>query len=156
MLLDERNEFADAVSVVAAAGAAVLGDVIDLSTTPYDLGLGEDIWLVIRTDLSVTAASAGTIQFHVVSDALETLGGGVVANCTTHFATAALVTGASAVAPLRTGDVIAAIKLPAGVNYERYLGVIRTIGTTAVAAGRVDAFITKDYARWLPLADAVN
>ena len=32
MILDERNEFADATTVAAAAGTALIGDVIDLGT----------------------------------------------------------------------------------------------------------------------------
>jgi len=158
MILDERTELADANSVALAAGTTVLGDVIDLSlVNPYDLGLGEDIWMILQTDTSIiTGGVAGTIQFSVVSDALTTLGGATVAGCTLHAQTAALVTGGSASGVLVAGQTILAIKLPAGANYERYLGVLVTVGTTTTTAGKVNAFITRDYARWLPLADAVN
>jgi hypothetical protein len=156
MILDERTELADAASLIAAAGTAVLGDVIDISSAAYDLGLGEDIWLIIQVDTSIVAAAAGTLQFFVVSDALDTLGGGVVANCTTHLATASLVTATTAPVGQRAGDTLVAMKLPAGVNYERYLGILRTIGTSNITAGRVNAFVTRDYSRWLATADAVN
>lgn len=158
MILDERTELADANSVALAAGTTVLGDVIDLSlVNPYDLGIDEDIWLILNVDTSiVTGGVAGTIQFSVVSDALSTLGGGAVASCTLHYQTAALATGAAAAAPLRAGDTIFAIKLPSGTNYERYLGVLVTVGTTTTTAGKVNAFITRNAGKWQAMADAVN
>ena len=48
MILDELTEFADATSVAAATGTAVIGDVIDLSVN-QDIGIGEDVWIVIQT-----------------------------------------------------------------------------------------------------------
>lgn len=158
MILDERTEIADATSVAAAAGTAVIGDVIDLGALPlpYDLGIDEDIWLVAQVDTAIVAAGAGTIQFFVVSDALSTLGGGVVASCTTHFATAALVTAASTPVGQRAGDTLFAIKLPAGVNYERYLGILCTIATQTVSAGKINAFVTRNFPRWQAMADASN
>lgn len=163
MLLDERSEFADAVSVAAAAGTALIGDVIDLDSpevspnTTIDLE-GADTYLVIQTDVEIiTAGAAGTIQFFLVSDALATLGGGVVANCTTHIASASLVTddaGANS-AELNAGGVIFCGKLPRG-NYEKYLGILCTVGTTTVTAGSINAFLTNDPAMWRAYADNVN
>lgn len=157
MLLDERTEFADATTVALAAGTTVLGDIIDLSlVSPGDLGIGDDIWLVIQTDTSIiTGGSAGTIQFSVVSDALTTLGGASVASCTLHAQTAALATGASATGALVAGQNILAMKLPSG-GYERYLGILVTVATTTITAGKVNAFITRDLAKWTAIADAVN
>lgn len=155
MILDERTEIADATSIAAAASTAVVGDVIDLGAAPYDLGDGSNIWMVCQVDTAIVAAGAGTIQFFVVSDALSTLGGGVVASCTTHFATGSIVTAASTPAGQRAGDTLFAISLPYG-TYERYLGVLCTIATQTVSAGKVNIFITKDIAKWFPTADAVN
>jgi len=36
MIMDELLEFADAESVAASAGTALIGDVIDLGATPQD------------------------------------------------------------------------------------------------------------------------
>lgn len=156
MILDERTEMADAVSVALAAGTTVLGDIIDLGALPYDLGAGQDIWLVLQTDTSIiTGGGAGTIQFSVVSDSLTTLGGAVVASCTLHLQTAALVTGAAAAGALVAGQNLLAIQLPSG-TYERYLGVLVTVATTTTTAGKVNAFLTHDITRWFPTADAVN
>lgn len=158
MILDERLEFADATSVAAAAGTAVLGDVIDLGTASRDIGIGEDMWVVIQTTTEViTGGSAGTIVFDVVSDSLATLGSATVASCTLHASSGSLVTDDSAAndAKLNAGGVILAARLPAG-TYERYLGILVTIGTTTVTAGAVNAFLTKDYAKWSAYADATN
>lgn len=155
MILDERNEFADAVSVAASAGTTVLGDVIDLGATTQDVGNGEPVYLVINTDTAiVTGGSAGTIQFSVVSDSLSTLGSATVANCTLHAQTAAFVTGASATGAIAAGGNILVMALPIA-SYERYLGVLVTVGTTTTTAGKVNAFLTQDVAKWVATANAI-
>lgn len=162
MILDERLEFADATSVILAAGTAVLGDVIDLdpaSTAPNTtINLeGSDMYLVIQTDTEViTGGSAGTIQFFLVSDALATLGAGVVASCTLHASTAALVTDDSAAnaAVLNAGGLIYCGKLPSG-SYERYLGILFTTAIADTTAGKVNAFLTSDPALYRAYADNV-
>lgn len=156
MILDERTELADATSVAASAGTAVIGDVIDLgATSPGDIGLGEDVWAIIQVDTAIVAAGAGTIQFFLVSDALATLGSATVASCTTHMQTASLATAASTPAGQTAGSVLAAWRLPPG-TYERYLGVLCTIATQTVSAGKVNIFLTRDYAKWVAMADASN
>lgn len=155
MILDELTELADATSVAASAGTAVIGDVIDLEGTSQDIGLGEPIWMVCQVDTAIVAAGAGTIQFFVVSDSLVTLGSATVASCTTHFQTAALATAASTPAGQTAGSVLFAFRLPAG-TYERYLGVLCTIASQTVSAGKVNIFLTKDYAKWVAMADATN
>lgn len=160
MIMDERTEFCDATSVAAAAGTALVGDVIDLGSSPtlQDIGIGEPLWCIIRaTTEIITAGAAGTIQFSLVSDALATLGAGVVANCTLHFQTDAIVTDDSAAndSRLNAGGTIAAFRLPSG-NYERYLGLLVTTATTTTTAGAIDAFLTRDFAKWTALADADN
>lgn len=159
MILDERLEFADAVSVVGTAGAAALlsnFDVIDLGADPTlrDIGNGEDLWLVITTDTEViTAGAAGTIVFSLVSDSTANL----ATSPTTHLSSPSLVTddaGANSAA-LNAGGLIFAAKLPLG-SYERYLGILTTIGTTDTTAGKVNAFLTKDVAKWTALPNAVG
>lgn len=164
MLLDEWTEFCDAASVVAAAGTTTLiGDTIDLDSpevspnTVLDLE-GSGVYLVIQTDTEIiTGGAAGSIQFFLVSDALATLGGGVVANCTTHIASAVLVTDDAAAnsAQLNAGGVIYCGKLPTG-SYEKYLGILCTVTTTDVTAGKINAFLTSDPALWRPYADNVS
>jgi hypothetical protein len=141
MILDERNEFADATTVAAAAGTALIGDVIDLGTD--GVNDVEGLYAVISVDTEIaTAAAAGTVQLFLVSDALATLGAGVVANCTTHASTPLLVTGATTVSPLlAAGKTLMQVELPKG-QYERYLGVLCTTATTTTTTGKVNAFLT--------------
>lgn len=158
MILDEFNEFADNVSVAAAAGTALIGDVIDLGDTTQDIGNGEPLYLVLKTGSTeiITGGTAGTIQFFLCSDSLATLGAATVASCTTHLTSSSLVTddaGANSDA-LNAGGTIIVAALPQG-TYERYLGILCTIGTTTVTAGTVNAFLTKDPSKWLATPDAL-
>ena len=155
MILDERNEFADAVSVAAAAGTALIGDVIDLGSVSRDIGNGQPLYLVIQTDTEIiTGGSAGTIQFSLASDAQAAIA--TDGSATAHFVSASLVTDDSAANSdqLNAGGVIAAVALPMG-TYERYLGILCVIGTTTVTAGKINAFLTSDVSKWVATDDAL-
>jgi hypothetical protein len=155
MILDERNEFADAVSVAGSAGTALIGDVIDLGATSSDIGNGQPLYLVIQTDTEIiTGGSAGTIQFQLASDAAAAIA--TDGSASVHYTSASLVTDDAAAnsAALNAGGVIAAVALPNG-TYERYLGILATIGTTTVTAGKINAFLTTDVAKWVATADAI-
>lgn len=156
MILDERVEFADGTSVAAAAGTAIIGDVIDLGSAGLDLGLVGDMWCVIKTDTEIiTGGSAGTIKFLLVSDAQAALA--TDGSATVHFDTGTLVTDDAAAndARLNADGVIAAFKLPSG-TYERYLGILATIDTTTVTAGAISAFLTPNYAYVKHYAEGTN
>jgi hypothetical protein len=149
MILDERTEFADAVSVAAAAGTALIGDVID-SEVVRDLGNGQPDYLVITTDTEIiTGGVAGTIKFQLVSDAQAAIA--TDGSATVHIDTGDFVTDDAAAndAQLNAGGVIACIALPLEGNvYERYLGILAIIGTTTVTAGKINAFLTLDPHKW--------
>lgn len=155
MILDERSEFCDATSLnTGAAGTYNLGDIYDTqmaSTSPNDLGLGEALWLVVRVATGITVASStGTVQVKLVSDATTTIA--TDGSATQHVASAAVATSTTAIA---AGTVLLAVALPSG-TYERYLAIQQVTGTTAINAGAVDAFLTHDFAKWAPYADAVG
>ena len=141
MILDERNEMADATTVAAAAGTALIGDVIDLGTDGVNDVSG--LYAVITVDTEIaTAGVAGTVQLHLVSDSLATLGAGVLSACTTHASTPLLVTGATTTnALLLAGKSLLQVELPKG-QYERYLGILCTTATTTTTTGKVNAFLT--------------
>lgn len=145
-ILDDYNEFCDAVSVAAAAGTALVGDVIDLTATHRDMGAGQPIYLVITTATEIiTGGVAGTIKFQLASDAQAAIA--TDGSATIHFDTGTFVTDdAAANSPqLNAGEVIACVALPMeGKVYERYLGILATIGTTTVTAGAINAFFTLD------------
>jgi hypothetical protein len=153
MILDERNEFADAVSVAAAAGTALIGDVIDLGAASSDIGNGQPLYLVIQTDTEIiTGGSAGTIEFRLSSDSTADL----ATSASVHFSTGTLVTDDAAAndARLNAGGVIAAVALPMA-TYERYLGIQCVIGTTTVTAGKINAFLTSSVSKWVATPDAL-
>jgi hypothetical protein len=155
MIVDELLEIADATSIAASAGTAVVGDVIDLEATTSDIGITDELWIVIQVTTAIVAAGAGTLALQVVSDSLSTLGGGSLASCTLHLTTGNLVTAASTPAGQTAGSVLMAAKLPSG-TYERYLGILATVATQTISAGAINAFLTRDYAKWLATADATN
>lgn len=158
MWLDERTEFADAVSVAAAAGTALIGDVIDLGANHRDVGAGKPVYLVITTDTEIiTAGAAGTIKFQLASDAQAAIA--TDGSASVHLDTGTFVTDDAAVndARLNAGGVIFVGALPMeGRVYERYLGILAVIATTEVTAGKINAFLTLDPAAWQTYADAVN
>ena len=157
MILDERNEFCDATSVIKTAGASyLLGDVIPLGSVARDIGEGEPIYLVINVDTSIiTGGNAGTISFSLVSDAQAAIA--VDGSQTTHFTSAAFVTDDAALNDLDAGDTAVCIALPSeGAVYEAFLGVICTVATTDTTAGKINAFLTKNPAKYRAYPDATN
>lgn len=144
MIIDARNEFCDAVAVAGDAGTALLGNVLDLGTAARDIGNGEPLYLNITVDTEIiTGGLAGTIQFFLASDAQAAIA--VDGTATVHLTGPSIVTDDAAVngALANAGSVILSAPLPQG-TYERYLGVLCTIGTTTVTAGKINAFLTKD------------
>lgn len=153
MILDARNEFCDATSVAAGAGTALVGNVIDLGTD--GINDVDGVYLVIQTDTEViTGGSAGTIQFFLASDAQAAIA--TDGSATIHASSAVLVTDDSAAnsTALNAGEYILRVELPKG-QYERYLGILATIGTTTVTAGKINAFLTKDVPTQKSFADAI-
>ena len=157
MIIDSLLEFADAESVVGAAGTALIGDVIDLGATPQDYGNGQPMYLVITVDTSIiTAGTAGTIKFQLASDAQAAIA--TDGSATVHLDTGTFVTDDDLLNDLDAGAVafVGAVPTGAGRDYERYLGILATIGTTAVSAGAISAFLTADPRRWEAYADGKN
>ena len=147
MIIDSRGEFADAETFATATGRALVGDVVDLGAASRDVGEGETLYLVVQVDTAVTSAGSATVDFELVSDAAAAI-------ATDGSATVHASTGAIGKADLTAGYQ-RAIALPQG-TYERYLGVISNVGTAALTAGKVNAFLTKNPKGWTAYADATN
>lgn len=156
MILDKNLEMLDAVSLnTGAAGTYLLGDQIDLAgptqiPTLRDMGTGETCYLVITVDTGITTAGpAGTVQFKLASDDTASIS---TSTATDHILTKAFVTGSTAIA---AGTVLCCQELPAG-DYERYLGILQVTGTTALNAGKINAFLVDENgaAYWKAKADA--
>lgn len=159
MILDELLEFADATSVAAAAGTALIGDVIDLGAVPQDFGNGEPMYLIIQTDTEIiTGGAAGTVKFQLASDAQAAIA--VDGSATVHIDTGTFVTDDDAANSdqLNAGGTIFMGALPTGASraYERYLGILAVTATTTTTAGAINAFLTKDPSYWKSYADAVD
>lgn len=155
MILDERNEFADATALnTGAVGTYNIGDVIDTqgqaigtANLTRDIGLATDcLWLVIRVATAATSGGSATGQFRLVSDDTATPS---TTTATVHYTSAAIP-----VASLTAGATIAVVCLPSGA-YERYLGIQQITGTAAFTAGAIDAFLTMDPIAWKAYADNV-
>lgn len=139
MILDERTEFCDATALnTGAAGSYLIGDVIDLGVA-RDLGGDMATYLVITVDTTATSGGSATGQFNLVTDDNASL-----------TSPATLVSSkAWAVADMTAGKTLLAVQLPLeGTAYERYIGIQQVTGTAAFTAGKVNAFITEDVARW--------
>ena len=157
MIMDDRLEFADAVSVAAAAGTALIGDVIDTGSIHRDMGSGKGLWLIITTDTEIiTAGAAGTVKFQLVSDAQAAIA--VDGTATVHVDTGTFVTGAANANDnqLNAAGTIACIQLPLeGKVYERYIGVLAVTATTTTTAGKINAFLTYDPIGWRSYPEGV-
>ena len=134
MILDKRNEFADAAALsTAATGLALVGDVVDLGTD--GINDVDEVYLVINVDTAVTSAGAATVEFQLASDAQAAIA--VDGSASVHFKSLAIPK-----ASLVAGYTAVAVELPKG-QYERYLGVLQNVGTAALTAGKINAFLTQ-------------
>lgn len=146
MILDEKLEFADNLSVAAAAGSALVGDVINLDVASRRL-TPEMLFLVIQVTEAFVGATA-TVQFKLMSDDAAAI------NTTT--GTLHVQTGAIPIAQLTVGKYIA-IRLPSGLPpYEQYLGIVVTTATATTTAGKINAFLANDVQDWVATAEGQN
>jgi len=149
MILDERTEFADATSVAAGAGTALIGDVIDLGSVTRDIGSGQPVWLVITVDTEIiTGGAAGTLKFQLASDAQAAIA--TDGTATVHYDTGTFVTddAAANAVEMNAGEIICAIALPTqGKVYERFLGILAVTAVTTTTAGKINAFLTLNQPR---------
>lgn len=137
MIIDTYNQFASATALnTGGAGSYLLGDVIDLGSDGLDLGAGDALYLVIKSETAATSGGSATGKFSLVSDAQAAI-------ATDGSATVHVETGDIAVADMVAGYEALQVRLPAG-TYERYLGILQTTAVAAFTGGTVDAFLTKD------------
>lgn len=148
MILDEYNEFCDADTLTTTTGTNLEGDVIDLGANNTRFGDGQQVYCCIEVTTAVTSAGAATVQFQLASDAaaaIATDGSATILGETEAIGKATLVAGYKRV-----------IAIPPGVN-ERYLGILAVVGTAALTAGAINAFLTLDPpAEYLAYPNAAN
>jgi hypothetical protein len=138
MIYDYETQFCTATALsTAATGLAVVGVLVDTGTAGRDLGVGEpDMYAYFSVSTAVTSAGAATVQFILASDAQDPIA--VDGSATVH-ATSAAIPKATLVAGYKF-----ALALTVGVTAERYLGILQNVGTAALTAGAINAYLTAD------------
>lgn len=144
MYVDSQLLFSDAQAVTATA---ISTNVVDLNPDAgglslglQDIGIGEEVYLYVTTQTSVTdTGSDATLVVTLESDSTANLATAPVVHIAT--GTLAFATYASA------GTVVFAGKLPVA-DYKRYLGVRYTVASGPFTAGNFNAFLTKDIQRY--------
>lgn len=150
MIFDRLAEFCDATAVSqAGTGTYALGSNYDLGAANKDPGAGQPLYLVITVDTAFTSGDSATVQFQLVSDSQDPPaadGTETIHIETQDFPVATLVQGYTIVHPLPSGDL----------DYERYIGIQAIVGTAALTAGKINAFLTMDGAAWRAYADGTR
>lgn len=128
-IIDKFNEFSDSQAETTVADHY---STYSFDTGGADIGSGEDTYLVVQVDITCTSDGSATVAVaYVESDN---------ANLSSH--TVLHTTSALGYATLVAGEQVVKIKIPA--NTKRYVGVMYTIGTAALTAGKFSAFLCKD------------
>lgn len=129
MILDTQEQFSDAQAVT------VIGDAASTNTydtgSSADIGIGEELFIYVKTKAAFTSAGAGTLQV-VLQDSAD--------NST--FADVQSLTPAKALANLTANTDLVRSRLPIGSR--RYIRLAYRVGTAAMTAGTVDAFLSLD------------
>jgi len=138
MILDKQEQLSLAQSIVSAAGDVVSTNVYDTGAAA-DVGIGEEMYIVVKTVAAVVGAGA-TVQAVLQTD--DNVG----------FASPREfpLTGALAPAALGANTEIVKQRLPIGL--ERYLRVVYRVAGAATTAGTADAFLVKDVQANVPYA----
>ena len=149
MIIDKLTQFASAVSCAASTGTALIGDQVDTLQTAPDLGRGQPVYLnIVVTTAFASANSTATVQFKVASDDSASIS---TTTSTIHFMSPAHV-----VTELTAGKRYSYV-LPAGINFERYVGLLVTTGVQTSSAGAITAFLSLDPGTgYVAFADASN
>jgi hypothetical protein len=132
MLRDAQLAFSDSQAPTAVATTASTNIVDTLNPAPADVGVGEELWLVVQVMTTATSGGAATLVVVLQTDD----------NSSFSSATTLYSSSSYAVASLTAGTVLVKIRLPAGC--ERYLRVGYTIGTAVLTAGAFSAFLTRN------------
>ncbi|MHC8321207.1 Bbp16 family capsid cement protein [Pseudomonas sp. GB2N2] len=151
MYVDKQAEFSDNQTVTATAVSTNVYDLFPVgngvnSNAVRDIGVGEDVYLVVQVDNAATAAGAATVTVTLESSTTADL----ATAPTVHFSSAAY-----ALATLTANKTLMAFKLPADA-YKRYIGVRYTVATGPLTAGSFSAFFAKDIQAFRSYAKGYN
>lgn len=126
MYFDNQETFSLA-QAVTSTGDTASTNVYDTGSSA-DIGIGHPIFVFVKTKAAFTSAGAGTLQV-VLQDSAD--------NST--FADVQTLTPALALAALGANKKQVRARLPIGLR--RYIRLAYRVGTAAMTAGTVDAFL---------------
>jgi hypothetical protein len=136
MYIDKLLQFSAAQAITATA---VSTNVIDLLATANNIGVGDDLYIVITCDEAFTASGSATLTITLETDDNAAMSSSAVLWTSPAIGKASLTL---AMAPifvrLPVGNTIG------GVPYERYLTLNYTVATGPMTAGKLTAGITHD------------
>lgn len=130
-ILDSMARFSNAQSIAAAAGDVVSTDIYDTGAAA-DVGIGEELYLEVRTVAAVTSGGAATVQFILQTDD----------NAGFSSPKEFPLTAALALAALTANTRHVLTRLPVGL--ERYLRVVARIAVATTTAGSMTAYLLKN------------
>lgn len=150
MHVDSLLTMANAVSVASGFNAGSvynLGASIDLgSTTPGDIGMGEDCYLFVTVATAIGSASgAATIRIKLASDAAA-IGSGFTASSASKHAASGAIAVTTTAADLPAGTLLWKVRLPMQSEvtpYERHLGLIVEVLGNNLNAGAITAKVVR-------------
>jgi hypothetical protein len=135
MYLDFQNVFDNDVAITVTRNST---NVIDLIKTAQDIGTGEDLYVVVAVGTAFTAGGSATLQIALVTDDNASLSSPTVLQ--------------DQVAVIAVASLVAGFFLPFRIHpssvMEQYLGLVYTVATGPMTAGKVTAAIVKDIERW--------
>lgn len=133
-LFDVMFELDDALdlSTHTASEVEASTNVIDWVNSDLEMGAGEPLYLNIQVETAFGSSGSATLQV----DLMRETDTDIDASSTTIYET-----GLIPVASLTAGAWIMRMSLPVNVDEDRYVGLLYTIGTAAMTAGTVNAWI---------------
>ncbi len=134
MIFDRNLLFSEEQAITATADSTLKPDL----TVARDIGKTSDLWLVfIVTETFDSAGEAATLQIGLTTDDNSSLSSDtVLQDMPAVIPEATLVQGYKLIRKLSPGA------------YERYLGLVYTVGTENFTAGKCTAFITDKPDDW--------
>jgi hypothetical protein len=136
-LIDAATQFSSAQAFTTGANNSTnVIDTLPMTSNPNstsNLGGEGATFLRVFVDTTATSGGSSTVTVALVSSASTAL-----TSVTTHYTSAAI-----AVASLVAGFTAVDIQLPPG-QYKRYLGIIYTVATADLTAGKFTAALSKD------------
>ena len=128
MYIDDKLEMSDA-QAITSTGLTASEDVIDTGLADSNYGPGDPMWLVVEVHTDFTSGGAGTLAVSLQDSADNSTFASILTSAT------------HALASLKQGFAVLKVPLPA--KNRRYLRIGYTVGTAAMTAGKVNAFLTR-------------